>query len=560
MLGWMPVKRKIDGVNFPKVKDRILSIGYNEFDVQAGYTVFKKSGTSMSTDIQKIPLKLKLMQVDASIGIELRYDCFCLFDTGDLKGEADKIVEFICNEKISAQEFGIASSPETVPQQEEINMDIDAINIEEPEVSISIVGLFNTLFTNYKEFLNKYLIRKKPPFLFIVIWLFGMSSIIDNLAVQEYQIQNWSIVWGIILILGILAGYIGSRIGGRIYHFFVKICGGQGEYHISRNLFIYTGLSVYLVTVASQIYDTFVYGNKYFIEPTNATVDLTWFGLIVIGIIYSIFLSYNGVRLLHNTKKVRSIIFFVIIPIIFHSLVFGRIFLQSYQQYSNVLEYNDQAVEQMYLGNYDEAVKLFESALDNAAKEDKEEIKLVYSNLGLLYEYKGDPDKAAEYYQKVLSSSENNRPEYHSTLGKINILKNNIQEAVNNFEEALKIDTDDFDANNRLGLVYLGEINDEIWDYAKALKYNEKAYELSPDASTMQNLAINYFTLRKYTDAQPLFESIINFNPNNALAKYFMGLISYMQKDLEKAKKLLNEAVTIEPSLMNEDIKNILNE
>jgi len=419
-------------------------------------------------------------------------------------------------------------------------------------------------FVDYKTVLRNHLRVQKPPFLFIFIWMLGMSSVIDRIELkslqnQAYPLDNWAATWALILVGGIVSGYIACYAGGAFYHLRVWLAGGSKSMHISRNLFLYTGIPIYAITILSEAVDTFVYGDKYFAGQTNLSLDLTWFCLAVGAILYSIALSYRGVRLLLDTKHIRSIILFIALPVLFYSLVFGIAYAVQEPE-PKAADYNEQGLALMYEGNYGEAESLFNLAIENLDSDDRKNALIIYGNLGLMHKFAGNTDEAIENYQTALSFCEPAGSEYYSTSGRINILSGDIEEAVRNFEKSLAIDPDDFDAHNSLGLIFLGEFDQDLTDYERAVVHNEKSYSLNKGVATAENLALNYYALGKYAEALPLFESVDAAHSENALAKYFMGLIHYENNDLTKAKTYLEDAISLDPSLNNLDVELVLQE
>jgi tetratricopeptide (TPR) repeat protein len=417
---------------------------------------------------------------------------------------------------------------------------------------------------DFKTVLRNHLRDRKPPFLFIFTWMLGMSSVIDRVQLkslqnQAYPLDNWPAMWGFILVGGIVSGYIACYVGGAFYQLRVSLAGGSKSMHISRNLFLYTGIPIYAITILSATSDTFVYGDKYFTGKTNPSLDVTWFFLAVGAILYSIALSYRGVRLLLDTKHIRSIIMFIALPVLFYSLVFGAVYaVQEFEP--QAVDYNEQGLALMYEGNYDEAERLFKLAIEKLDSDDRNNALIIYGNLGLMHKFAGNTEEAIENYQKALSFCEPSDSEYYSTSGRINILTGDIEKAVRNFEKSLELDPDDFDAHNSLGLIFLGEYDEDMTDYERALAHNERSYALNEGAATAENLAINYFAVGKFDDALPLFESVDAAHPENALAKYFLGLIHYDNNDLTKAKAYLEDAIALDPSLNSPDIEIILQE
>lgn len=436
---------------------------------------------------------------------------------------------------------------------------------EESKPGLTLVEFFKQFFGNYKGFLETHLKTDRPPFLVLMIWFLGMASIINRMEFRymlssKYQMDNWVSTWLLILFGGILSGYLGYWVAGSWYHLRVLMSGGLRNFKTSRYLNLYTGLPLYAVSILYEVFDTIVYGDKYFTEPTSWDLDLMWSGLSVVGMIYSISLSYRGVRLLQETKRIRSIILFIILPALFYALVFGGFFFKTYSEYSKGLNYNDQALEAMVAGNYERAEELLRHALKYMTKDEKEDILTIYENLALAHEYQEETEEAMECYEEILSLVETNGSQYHSVMGKIMILKDSIHVAIAHFDRALQLDTDNFDAHNQLGLIYLGMVDEEIENFERALIHNERAYSLLASPATMENLAMNYFFLERYSDALPLFQAVDEMVRDRAVVKYFLGLIHYVNGDLNRAADLLEQAILLNPDIFSEEVEKILKE
>lgn len=234
--------------------------------------------------------------------------------------------------------------------------------------------------------------------------------------------------------------------------------------------------------------------------------------------------------------------------------------MPGFKQQTKINNDNNLALEQMYLGNYEEAEKLFISALSKTEKDDVVDKINILNNLGLMHENMQDYETALKYYNESQSYSDSGSAGYNSIAGKILVLQDNSPKAIEYFNKALEIDVNDFDSNNILGLIYLGDLGEKYLDYPKVLIHNEKAYSLNSSPTMMQNLALNYYFVSSYDDALPLLLEICKTQPANSIAKYFAGLIYYINQDQPKAKKYITEAITLNPELDNDEIKAMIKE
>lgn len=448
---------------------------------------------------------------------------------------------------------------------EERDITDEDIESEQAKPRLDLVQFFKQFFGNFKGFLEAHLKAEGPPFLVMMIWFLGMASIIDRMELRyafssTYQLKNWVSTWLLIVFTGIISGCLGYWVAGTWYHLRVIICGGLRDYRTSRYLFLYTGLPLYIVSILMQLFNTVVYGNKYFTEPTAWDFDLMWGGLSCAAVVYSIYLSYRGVRLLQETKRARSIIFFILLPSIFYALVLGGSAFKAYTQYSKGVDYNEQAIEAINQGNYERAEELLSQALKYMNKDDREDIQTIYENLALAHEYQEEIEEAIECYDTLMAFCDSNSSAYHAIMGKIKILEEEVYAAIAHFDRSLQLDPDNLDAHNLLGLIYLGMVDVEVENLERALIHNERAYTLEANAATLENLALSYFFLDRFSEAQPLFESLDEMIPDYGVAKYFLGLIHYAYGDLPKAVELLERAVMLNPMLFNEEVEQIIRE
>lgn len=92
MMGWRPVERHIDDAVSMQESVRILrDHGFSLYVDNPGHAILRRSGTKVSTSGEDFPLEVAVAQADQGIYLQLRYDTFVLFDTGDLEQFADEI-------------------------------------------------------------------------------------------------------------------------------------------------------------------------------------------------------------------------------------------------------------------------------------------------------------------------------------------------------------------------------------------------------------------------------------------------------------------------------------
>ena len=225
-----------------------------------------------------------------------------------------------------------------MPDKERLKFDLDFLEKEQKKPAdakpaevhkpaettgekLSFIEYIKAVFKDFPSFCDKYLRVKNPPYLFFIIWAVGVASAIDRMS--DYGSSSWMEVWAIVLIGGLIAGYLQYWIGGAIYHLRVKWSKGGDNYDASRNINMFSGIPIAIASIGSLLLNTIVYGNDYFKSGDGSSLDILFFFVIITAIAYSIRLSYKGVMFIQQTEKTRAMIWFVVLPAIFYILIFS---------------------------------------------------------------------------------------------------------------------------------------------------------------------------------------------------------------------------------------------
>ena len=97
MWGWKTADRTIEpSVSFEVAKQIVQDAGFELTTSNPNHAVLKRAGsesgwTKFSPNGENLPLELAIAESDRGLFVQLRYEHFVLFDTGDLKGIADEI-------------------------------------------------------------------------------------------------------------------------------------------------------------------------------------------------------------------------------------------------------------------------------------------------------------------------------------------------------------------------------------------------------------------------------------------------------------------------------------
>ena len=94
--GWSAVERTVDEpVLLDTAVERVEAMGFEQVVGNPGHVVLKRGGTQWTLRGERFPLELTLAESDDGVFLQLRYDTFAAFDTGDLEKLADKLVSTV---------------------------------------------------------------------------------------------------------------------------------------------------------------------------------------------------------------------------------------------------------------------------------------------------------------------------------------------------------------------------------------------------------------------------------------------------------------------------------
>lgn len=220
-----------------------------------------------------------------------------------------------------------------------------------------------------------------------------------------------------------------------------------------------------------------------------------------------------------------------------------------------------------YLGLLDSAMNLSERALEIVEKGSSEEA-MVTGNLGLIYEIKGELNKAKEMYEKVLKIEDKlGRPDSianaYGNLGTIYQTEGELDKAEEVYEKVLKIEDKlgrpDGIANayGNLGVIYrtrgqldkAEEMHNKSLEIAKMLGLQEEM------ANQYGNLGAIYQTKGQLDKAEEMHKKSLEIdkklgNKEGMATQYGnLGLIYCTKGELDKAEEMLRKGLEIDEKL-----------
>jgi len=347
---------------------------------------------------------------------------------------------------------------------------------------MKLIPFLKQMVLKNTPFLEKHASEKRPPYLVLSLFLAGASSIMGGLTGASFLYsgiaESWITMWILLLIFAVMYGYLRYVVVGALYQILVWFSGGGSKgFLVSRNIALYTMLPFFLASFLAKMVEMIVYRDSYFIAPTYKWLTITLVVITVLAGIHSVFLLYKATVKLKKTKKKRSIFFFIIIPIIIVLLARAHSISEAFDPLSKSLDYNNQTLMYIDKGDYDAAEVSAIRAIESVEPENKDEIVTMHINLATIYLNKGDTDSAKKTYKNALEYLSKEDAQFFGVSGILEILNDNLEGAITSFEMALKIDPQNYTANNYLGLIYLGNMGAEFADPAKALEYNLAIYQ-----------------------------------------------------------------------------------
>jgi tetratricopeptide (TPR) repeat protein len=164
-------------------------------------------------------------------------------------------------------------------------------------------------------------------------------------------------------------------------------------------------------------------------------------------------------------------------------------------------------------------------------------------NRGVDYAKQGQLDKAIAEFEEAIKLDPN-YVEAHVNLGIGYAKQGMFDKAIAAYEEAIRLDPDIAEAHYNLGLAYAKQ---GMFD--KAIPQYEEALKLNPDdADTHWNLGAAYADQGQADKAITEYKAAIELDPNIAEVHYDLGVVYYKQGELNEAAAEFEEAVKLDPN------------
>ena len=126
----------------------------------------------------------------------------------------------------------------------------------------------------------------------------------------------------VIVIIFFISVNIYFYLGSFFYNIRVCLSWGTKNVKLSRKLYSKIYLNIFFVLIGLVIWSNYLIWNwrDLFSISLNITLSMSMLILIFLWTYHSIYISYRSITKLSDVKKIRAIIFFLILPIIFSTI------------------------------------------------------------------------------------------------------------------------------------------------------------------------------------------------------------------------------------------------
>ncbi len=421
----------------------------------------------------------------------------------------------------------------------------------------SLQKLLKRYVSRHEDLFTSELENTKPAIYHILIWILGVGFFIDRMSVYAV---SWVELWIGAIVFGWVFGFIMYYLFGSLIHLIVRIAGGKKGIQTSRNIYLYGFLPLAVTLLLIYIFDTIFYGQQYFSGAISGSVEQTSMILVILASFYSIFLTYKGVLILKKPNKTIAIVLLLILPILLRGILIYNVYANPRYNSDIGVDTNNRAMELMNDSNFAEAETLLHGIIDEYGTKTANNYA-IQQNLAEVLRVQGKSNEAIKAYQDSAIGLLLESVEYKVVLGQVALLQGEVDTAIFNFERALDVDTNNLDARNYLASIYMGgEGYEEVMDWEKATMHNFELYQATGSLDNLNNLAIGYYNLDMQEQALDALVLLLEAEPDNALASYLLGMLYYRNNILDKAGVYLELSVGLDPNILTDELRVILNE
>ena len=186
-------------------------------------------------------------------------------------------------------------------------------------------------------------------------------------------------------------------------------------------------------------------------------------------------------------------------------------------------------------GEIDKAEALYNQILQIAP----DNVNALYL-LAMLYFQNNNYDKSMPLLMQAVNIQPS--PLIYQMLGNIFVSKNEFNNAIICYENALNLDPNFSDVYNNLGYAFF-----TLGKYDESIVYYKKAVEFEPENHNIFfNIAISYAEMKEYEKAAEYYKKVIEINPSYYAVYNNLGSLYYNQlRNYQKACELFEKAIEL---------------
>ncbi len=394
---------------------------------------------------------------------------------------------------------------------------------------------------------------KSAPGWFVLVWAGGVSNKladteIESVLLGETAMPKWAVFWVVVLMVGLVRGYIGFYIQGAFFYGFIRLCGGRTHFGAAANVALYAGLPAIIATFLATLVEVIVVRSQATVESPEVTVYLVVVAILVIGFGWSVRLAYLAVRQLFGGGKWRARFIVVGVPTVAFVGLLAAGAMQGWTESDEAITLNDEGLEAYMAGRDEAAIDLYQEALSQLSADNLSDRVTILQNLASAYESFGDLEASSKAYEDALELLPPNSPEAYWAQSKVALAHNDVREGIIALQKSLELDASDPWVHNALVEIYLGDHDEGFANYERALEAARSASQLDEDGTIIFNLGRALYFLDRESEAIPLFQRVIE-DSNDVVAHVYLGLSHYELGAEEEAIKVLSGAIERDPSL-----------
>lgn len=418
-------------------------------------------------------------------------------------------------------------------------------------------AIYQLLF-NFPRFAKRFLDGGvfSGPVWFIFIFMLGAAGVVERIEMKNAFTAGAGFgssftsatVFGMIIGGGLIGGFINYYVQGGIYHILVLLSGGKEGFGRSANIHVYAMFPIFAYTVLDTVFWLLLKGDAYWSEGADPVYENLMIALTIGMIAWAIANRYRASRLIQGVSKVKGIIFLTVLPGLFYAAIFGGTILLSSNVSDRMSEPYSKGLDAYTRGHYEDALRHYRQALNEAPNGFWEERATIYRDIALSEANLGNYDAAEDAYRKGYEICPEGTIERSVFEGSLALYKQDVRRAIAAFKAVIARDPENFVAHNELGIIFLGEYDEAYLDYEKAEFHNRKAYEQSGDVVTQTLLARTLYFMNEYEESEKLYRMASEFLPGDPDNFAYLGLIGSETGQPEMAVSNLEKCFELDPT------------